>query len=342
MSRVPSAVDHVAGLLARHDIPRIRLLTGPTPLMPARRFSEQLGVEVWLKRDDMGSMALAGNKLRKLELTLARAVADGATAVVCVGPLQSNSVRATASAATTLGLRCVALLEGDAPDRVEANYLVDRLVGADTRFSGTHDWDELNAKAAVIADQLRAEGETVVVLPMGGSVPLASLGFLAAYAEVVDQARAADLRPTTIISASSTGGSHAGLEIGRRVLDGPAVIGMGVAEGPVPLAGTVARLATSAAELVGLDERWTPADVTLDESYLGAGYGIPTEAGIDAIRLLARTEAVLCDPVYSGKALAGLVDLARTGRITGPVIFWHTGGAIALFTSRYGPLVDRP
>jgi 1-aminocyclopropane-1-carboxylate deaminase/D-cysteine desulfhydrase-like pyridoxal-dependent ACC family enzyme len=111
---------------------------------------------------------------------------------------------------------------------------------------------------------------------------------------------------------------------------------MGVAKGPIPLAERVAQLATDAAALIGVDQRWESSDVALDESYLGPEYGVPTEAGLEAIRLLARTEAILCDPVYSGKALAGLIDHVRTGRIEGPVVFWHTGGAIALFTERYG------
>jgi D-cysteine desulfhydrase family pyridoxal phosphate-dependent enzyme len=302
-------------------------------------FSQAIGIDVWMKRDDTGSMALAGNKVRKLEFTLARAQMDGATVIVCVGPQQSNSVRATASASAMIGLRCVAVLEGDSPDISDGNLLIDRLVGAEIHFSGTHDWDVLDAQAAAIAADLTAQGERVYVLPMGGSVPLGSLGFAAAYAELLDQADAVGLRPTAIVHASSTGGSHAGLELGHRLLGGPRIQAMGVAKGPVDLATRVAGLAQSAAEIIGVDERWTADDVNVDSGYLGPAYGIPTEACLEAIGLLARTEAILCDPVYSGKALAGLIDYARTGNLDGPVVFWHTGGALALFTQRYAGTV---
>lgn len=179
------------------------------------------------------------------------------------------------------------------------------------------------------------------MLPMGGSVPLGSLGFAAAYAELLDQVEAAGIKPTSIVHASSTGGTQAGLELGRRMLGGPPVLAMGVAKGPVDLAVRVAELAESAAAVIGVDERWTHADVHLDSGYLGPAYGIPTEACLDAIGLLARSEAILCDPVYSGKALAGLIDYARTGKVEGPVVFWHTGGALALFTQRYARTVGR-
>ena len=310
--------------------PRAPLTPLPTPLEPAPRLSAAVGAEVWLKRDDIGSLGLAGNKVRKLEFSLAEAIAQDRRAVVTLGAPQSNHARTTAAAAARLGLRAVLVMRGEDPGApATGNLLLDELLGAEVRYAGTDDWAELAALVERIAGELDA-----VALPAGGSSPVGVLGFAAAFAELLGQLDAAGLEPARVYHASTSCGTHAGLALGRALSGrGPEAYGFDVGRIISEPERLVATLARQAGALLGAD---VEARARLDFSQLGDGYGAFTEAGLEAIRLVARAEGVLLDPVYSGKAMAGLIAEARAGRVRGPAVFWCTGGGPSLFAAGWG------
>jgi D-cysteine desulfhydrase family pyridoxal phosphate-dependent enzyme len=316
------------------DLPRLRLASLPTPFHRLHRFSEAIGAEVWIKRDDVGSIGLAGNKVRKLEYVLADARDQGADAIVIIGAEQSNAARATAAACAQLGLRCVLVLSGEEPSGPPTgNLLLDDLFGAEIQFAGDVGWEELRAASERLSDDLRAEGATPYTLPAGSSSPLGAVGFVAAWFELREQMRDAGVEASTLFYAASSGGTQAGLTLGRAISGdpaAPALRAIGVAPDLTP---DVDALARGAASLIGADAEIPPAQI--DMSFAGAGYAIPTPEGNEAIRLLASTEGIVCDPVYSGKALAALVAAEHDG----PAVFWHTGGYHALFAPRYGDAV---
>lgn len=309
--------------------PRVSLAPLPTPLERAPRLSEALGVEVWLKRDDVGSLGLAGNKVRKLEFAFGEALEQGAPAVVTLGAPQSNHARATAAAAARLGLPAVLVMGGDPPEGTPSgNLLLDTLFGADVRFAGTSDWAQLAATAERIAGELGG----AYLMPAGASSPTGALGFAAAYAELLGQLDEAGLAPGAVYHASTSGGTHAGLLLGHALAGrGPRPRGFDVGQIVPDPRGLVAWLATEAGAMLGADPGIGEDDVELDLSQLGDGYGAFTDAATEAIRLVARTEGAVLDPVYSGKGMAGLIADARARRISGPVVFWHTGGGPSLF-----------
>ncbi len=329
------------GFAALEDRPRVALAALPTPLQPAPRLSEALGVEVWLKRDDVGSLGLAGNKVRKLEFALGEAVAGGARSVVTLGAPQSNHARATAAAAASLGLRAVLVMRGAAPDGPPTgNLLLDELFGAEVRYPGTDDWAELAAAVEEAARSL----DGAYTMPAGCSSPVGALGFVAAYRELLDQLDAVGVAPGRVYHASTSGGTHAGLMLGHALAGrGPAPHGFDVGQIVPDPRGLVAWLAREAAALLGAPAELGEDDVALDPGQLGERYGAFTDAAIEAIGLVARTEGVVLDPVYSGKGMAGLIADARAGRIDGPVVFWHTGGGPSLFAAGWGErlLTDR-
>lgn len=307
-------------LQALAALPRAGLTTAPTPLHPLHRLSSMVGRELWAKRDDMGSVALAGNKIRKFDLVLGRAIADGARTLVTTGAAQSNSARAGAAAAALTGLSCRLILSGRAPEEATGNLLLDGLLGAQIEFLGEATWQELDAAVAAAA---REPG--TVAAPVGCSSPLGALGFAAALLEAAQQW---PHPPATIVHASSSLGTHAGLLVGRALLGIPVrVIGIDVGaiyRDPSTAADALAR---EAAALIGLDLPAPGAEIRT--GHLGPGYGIPDARTAAAIDLFARTEAVITDPVYSGKGAAGLIAIAPL--LDGPVLWWHTGGYHALF-----------
>jgi D-cysteine desulfhydrase family pyridoxal phosphate-dependent enzyme len=322
-------------------LPRASLTELPTPLSHLPRFSEAVGAEIWMKRDDIGPLGLAGNKVRKLEFVLADARRAGADVVVIVGAEQSNAARAAAAACSQLGLSCVLVLSGSEPAQPSGNLLLDHLYGAQVRFAGTEDWTALERAAEDVREELREQGATPYALPVGSSSPLGAVAFVAAWFELLEQLDERGVRASTLIHASSSGGTHAGLVVGRRLSGhGPRVRAIAVAADIYPDMGAqYLALARGAAELLGSDAALSPADLWLDLGFLGAGYAVPSAEAVAAIRLLARTEAVICDPVYSGKALAALVAAARAGELEEATVFWHTGGYHALFAPRFAEAV---
>lgn len=330
--------DAIERLLA---LPTAGLGHWPTPLHRWRRFGAELGLEVWAKRDDVQGVTLAGNKVRKFDLVIGDALRRGFDTLVTTGATQSNSARTGAAAAAAVGMRSVLVLSGEEPPESSANLLIDRLVGADVRFAGDVGWRDLDRLAGGVVAQETSAGRRAFAAPVGCSSPLGTLGFAKAFLELASQCDELGVRPSAIVHTSTSGGTHAGLLVGRSLL-GSDIRVVAVDAGAIfpDMGAACVSLAAEAASLIG--HRLVPdAGSEVVTSQLGPGYGVASRAGSDALALLARTEAVLVDPVYSAKGLAGLVELTRADRLTGPVVFWHTGGYHALFDPGYGPAAVR-
>lgn len=318
-------------------LPRYPLATLPTPLQRAHNLEVALGPRcprIYLKRDDLTGLAFGGNKARKLEYLLADALANQATILVTEGAAQSNHARMTAAAAVIAGLRSVLVLDARHRSEIAGNLLLDHLLGAEVRV--VPDKAARSQLMASIGDELRATGERPYLIPTGGSVPIGAAGYVAMVAELLAQLVSAGEAPSRLYFPTGSLGTQAGLVVGARAFSAPfAVYGVAV-EHPVDqlIAGGLT-LANGTAELLGIGRHFTAADITIDGGFIGADYGVPTEEGREAIRLLARTEAVFLDPVYSGKAMAALISHVGAGELDPDeaVIFLHTGGGPSLFAT---------
>ncbi len=316
------------------DIPRVSLVPEPTPLSRFPRLGTTLGgIQVWCKRDDLTRLALGGNKLRKLEFLLREALDQQADTIITTGAAQSNHARLTAAAAASLGLRTVLLLSGPVVGRGQGNLLLDDLVGADVRFSSGDNRQEADDLLENAAEELRAAGRRPYVIPLGGSNALGALGYVLAAREIAQQAEEVGIKPKVILCATGSAGTQAGLLLGKHLFDLPfEIIGISVRPPAEEAVALLARVVSEAAELVGAKPVPESELVVLDD-YVGPGYGVLDEPTIEAIRTVASLEGVLLDPVYTGKAMAGLLDLARRGtwKPGDEVVFLHTGGIPALF-----------
>lgn len=328
-------------------LPRFPLLHGPTPLHELPRLREALGgrdacPRLLVKRDDLAGPALGGNKARKLEYLVADAVGRGATHLVTVGGVQSNHARMTAAAARLAGLECSLVLTSEEPaPEAAGNLLLDRLLGASVRFVepgpvplGENPHEE-RAIASITA-AIEAEGGRPYVIPLGASNALGTLGYVEAVREMDEQLEAMGARADRVYFAAGSRGTQAGLVLGRSLhRSGWTAHGVAVSPGDPGKTAFAVRLVEEAAALLGQRVAVAAHDVVTSQDHYGDGYGIPTPAGLEAIRLAARTEALLLDPTYTGKAMAGLLHDVRRGAI-GPddtVVFLHTGGAPALFAT---------
>jgi D-cysteine desulfhydrase family pyridoxal phosphate-dependent enzyme len=306
------------------------LAHGPTPVEPLDRLSDWLGgPRILVKRDDQTGLALGGNKARKLEHLCAEALAQGCDTLVTGGGPQSNHCRMTAAAANRLGLACHLALAGDPPGEPTGNLLLDHLLGAEIHATGAREYYEIEASIEAVARKVRAAGGRPYAIPVGGASVTGALGYVDAARELTGQLAA----PVDwIVVADGSGGTHAGLLAG---LDGSIrVLGVDVGTRP-DLDDRVPELAEGAAKAMGLP---TPAgEIHLDHTRFGAGYGKPTPECLEAIRATARLEGLILDPVYTGKAMAGLIGWIREDRFTDQqsVLFWHTGGAPALFAGGF-------
>ena len=316
-------------------LPRFALLDGPSPLAPLRRFSAALGggADVWIKREDLLPLAFGGNKLRNLEFLVGAALADGADTLVTSGRRWSNHCRLTAAAGARAGLEVDLVLTGPPlPTGAEGpNQVLDELLGARVHVTAT---DQRAERAAVVADvaaSLRAAGRRPYVIEVGGSGAVGAAGQVLAGLEVADQLAAAGIGEATIVLPSATGGTHAGVLTGLALAAPPVreVVGIAVAAPATELRPSILLLLEGLAPLAGIDV--PEAAVVLEDDQLGDGYGRPTTAAEEGARLLARTEGILVDPIYTAKALAGLVARVRDGGQRGPVVFWHAGGLPGLF-----------
>ncbi len=318
--------------------PRVRLFPTPTPLEKLENLSRHLGgPEIWIKRDDCTVVATGGNKVRKLEFLVGEARALGADHLVTQGAVQSNHVRQTAAVARRFGMACTALLEHriDTNDRdylASGNVLLDKLFGATIEYRpGGLD---MNAEAEAKGTALRAAGAKPYVIPGGGSNRVGALGYVSCAQELMQQADEMGLRIDRIVTATGSAGTHAGLVVGLEGMNaGVPVLGIGVRLPREQQEANVYRLAEATADYVGMRGGVQRSAVVANCDYVGPGYGQPTPGMTEAVLMLAQLEGVLLDPVYSGKAMAGLIDLIRKGEIRKDetVVFLHTGGAVGLF-----------
>ncbi|MFP3855373.1 MAG: 1-aminocyclopropane-1-carboxylate deaminase/D-cysteine desulfhydrase [Anaerolineales bacterium] len=308
-------------------LPRTPLANLPTPIQPLPRLGSELGIELWVKRDDLTGLAFGGNKTRKLELLVADAQANGADTLVTTGAIQSNHCRQTAAAAARAGLKCDLVLVGEPPETPQGNLLLDHLLGADIHWTD-------KAGQGMKYDQVMAElgraGGNPYAIPYGGSNPLGVAAYALAMKELLDQDPAFD----AIMLASSSGGTQAGLILGA---EGHGFNGriLGISIEPVEeeLIGIIRQLLTDTVDQFELDLKPENLAIEVSDDYLGAGYAVMGQLEKRAIERFAATEGVLLDPVYTGRAAGGMLDLVEKGAIKPGqrVLFWHTGGPPALF-----------
>jgi D-cysteine desulfhydrase len=313
-------------------VPALMLAPLPTPVTAMSRLSAVLGggPNLLVKRDDTIGFAFGGNKVRKMALLGAQAQADGADTLITAGGIQSNHARVTAATAVTLGMRAVLVVNGKPPGRASANALLDALLGAEVVYVESREQRAEVMHAA--ADRLRGEGRRVFEIPIGGSTPLGALAYLHAMLELLEQIPP----PDAIVHATSSGGTQAGLVAACRLLGlRTRVVGI-AADGPTEgIHSQVRANIEGLAPILRLDQHVFQRGISIeiDDRFIGEGYAIPTEASGEAIELAARTEAIFLDPVYTGKAMAGLIAYVRQQRFTEgqTVLFWHTGGQVGLF-----------
>ena len=317
--------------------PRVRLAHLPTPLEPLPRLSAALrGPEIWIKRDDCTGLSTGGNKTRKLEFLMAEALAQGADIVLTQGATQSNHARQTAAAAARLGMDCHLLLEDrtgyNHPNyKYNGNVLLDVLHGASIEHRGPG--LDMNAEMEAVAERLRADGRRPYTIPGGGSNPTGALGYVNCALELLGQLVDLGLDVDHIVTATGSAGTQAGLITGLKAMNAQiALLGIGVRAPRAKQEENVFDLAVRTAGKLGCPGVVVREDVVANTDYVGPGYGVAADSTLEAIDMFARTEAILLDPVYSGKGAAGLIDLIRKGRFTSGqrVVFLHTGGAIGL------------
>jgi len=320
------------------DFPRFPLVLATTPLEPLERLRKHLnGPRLYIKRDDCTGLALGGNKTRKLEFLIGEALQTGATAIISEGGLQSNHVRQTAAAAAKAGLPCHLVLNRNVPIdkpiyQSNGNLLLDRLLGAVTHMCA--EGETRAARIETLLSELRSRGEVPYYIPTGGSTGIGALGYAALMLELLQQARDLGITIDRIVVASSSGGTQAGLIVGRALAEADVpILGVDVDGEPDELLAMVQSVARDCAGKVGLRRDLPDSAFELVRDCAAPGYGLPNPGMIEAVTMLARLEAILLDPVYSGKAMAGLIGMIRQGRFgkDETVVFIHTGGVPALF-----------
>jgi D-cysteine desulfhydrase family pyridoxal phosphate-dependent enzyme len=319
------------------NLSRVSIAHLPTPLEPLPRLTSALaGPELWIKRDDQTGLATGGNKARKLEFLVADARMARADTLVTGGAAQSNHARQTAAAAAKWGLACTLVLRGTEPPSSRGNLLLDRLLGADIAWAGEYPLAEAMRQEV---ERLQATGHRPYLIPYGGSNPIGASGYVAALEELVGQCAEQDISFDCIVTASSSGGTQAGLMVGARALSGTrgpleeCILGISVDQPQGVLQGMLAGLATATAAHLGLGFVFAADDFNVNDDYLGSGYGVVSDLEREAIRTMARLEGIVLDPVYTGRAFGGLLDLIKRGVLRGGerVLFWHTGGTVGLF-----------
>ncbi|HZS08698.1 MAG TPA: D-cysteine desulfhydrase family protein [Blastocatellia bacterium] len=326
------------------SFPRLDFGHYPTPIeeMPRLRAALGGGPRLLVKRDDYTGPGFGGNKVRKLEYYLARAQADGAEAVITMGGEKSNHCRVTAALCARLGLRCLLVLNPAAvsyPSLKPASLALDELFGAEIHRVGNR--QERITTAQALAEKLRREGVRVCEIPLGASTPLGALGFVSAIGETAAQLNATSERVDYIFHSSSSGGTQAGIVAGCQIfgLEDIRVIGVSPDDPSASISAEVGGIIRGIGEIFGLPEGSLRDEVTVLDEFIGPGYGISTPESEAAIELVARTEGIILDPVYTAKAMAALIDWISKGKLTDKdtVLFWHTGGQLAMF---YRPVED--
>lgn len=316
--------------------PRLRLGTLPTPVEPLPRLSARLGCQLFVKRDDMTGIAFGGNKVRKLEFVLADAVAHGAKTIITVGAVQSNHCRITAALSAKLGLHCILVLSGSPPENPNGNLLLDYLLGTEIVWSTREQRDEMLKQTF---DEAWAAGKRPFLIPLGASTPVGTLGYLEGFREFIQQGVEVDW----IVVASSSAGTQAGLVLGAIQAGwNGRILGISIDHKASVLQDMVAELAMETADRMKYEVKISKEMIHVSADYLGDGYGFMGQSEKDAIQMFAREEGLFLDPVYTGRAAAGMLDLAANGffKPHERILFWHTGGTPALFADSYaGDLV---
>ncbi|HCY85522.1 MAG TPA: D-cysteine desulfhydrase family protein [Desulfobacteraceae bacterium] len=316
-------------------LPRFPLCELPTPVHHLKSFSALVGgPSIYMKRDELTSLAMGGNKTRKLEFLVGEALAQGKDTLVTAGGIQSNHCRLTAAAAARAGLSCHLVLNGDPPETPNGNLLLDRILGAQLHYCHRKDRDTTLYR---VAKALEQKGSKPYVIPVGGSNSVGAVGYVKAMLELSAQLREMNIRPDAIVFPTSSGGTQAGLTLGAKLagFDGR-LLGMSIDQtktGDDPFAPVLTDIANAAAKRLESDLIFTEEDFGLNCDYLGAGYAVPGDLEFNAIRDLARSEGILLGPVYTARAMGGLMDLIRKGvfKRNHTVVFWHTGGSPELF-----------
>lgn len=310
----------------------------PTPLERMDRLTKELGgPEIWIKRDDCTGLSTGGNKTRKLEFLMAEAELEGADMVITQGATQSNHARQTAAFAAKVGMDCHILLEDrtgsdDANYNNNGNVLLDHLHGATTekRPGGV----DMNAEMEKAAKRMRADGRKVYTIPGGGSNPTGALGYVNCAFEMLSQVNNSGTKIDHIVHATGSAGTQAGLIVGLKAMNAQIpLLGIGVRAPKEAQEANVFKLACATADKLGCSGVVAREDVVANTDYVGEGYGLPTDSGLEAIQMFAELESILLDPVYSAKGAAGFIDLIRKGHFKKDerVVFLHTGGSAALF-----------
>jgi len=315
------------------NISRLNFAHLPTPIEELPRLSDHLaGPRIRIKRDDQTGLAFGGNKTRKLEFLVAEAREQGAKTLISGGALQSNHCRQTAAAAARFGFDCILVLNGEMPEHASANLLLDQLFGAEIVTVADRAYRDQTLQETF--DKAIAAGREPYLVPYGGSSPTGALGYAFAVEEFMKQNVHADW----MVFGTSSGGTHAGLVLGQRVFGFKGkVLGISIDESEEWLKTHVSKLASDASEKLGERIEFDKAEVSANADYCGAGYGVLTDAEREAVNLFAKCEGLLLDPVYTGRAAAGMIDLIRKGffKKDETVLFWHTGGQPALFADKY-------
>ncbi|CAN5594507.1 D-cysteine desulfhydrase [soil metagenome] len=320
------------------QFPRVALCQLPTPLERLENLEHELGAgspQIWIKRDDLTGLAFGGNKVRKLEFLIGDALNKKATIVVTEGGTQSNHARLTAAAAARSGLPCRLILDGSRGFDKTGNLLLDHLLGAQVEI--VLGGDERQQRMEMIGEEMVAAGEIPYVIRTGGSTPVGALGYVNAYQELAKQFNERSIEPVRVYCPTSSQGTLAGLTVGVEIAGSTGLIqAIAVEKDSLTLRADALPIANGAFLLFGMATNLTVESFSVDDHYVGEGYGIPTREGLEAIRLLARLEGILLDPVYSSKAMAGLINHIRGGVFSPEesVVFVHTGGGPALFAYR--------
>ena len=339
MANPSGAPPHVYDVLTRQYteplmpglLPSIPFAPTPTPVEDLTRLRESLGggPRLLVKRDDTIGFGFGGNKVRKMRLVAADALARGADTLITAGGVQSNHARVTAAAAAKLGLRSILIANGRAPDRATANALLDQLLGAEIRY--VVDRADRTPAMEAAADEARQLGRTPYIIPIGASTPLGAAAFVDAVMELRDQIDA----PDVIVHSTSSGGTQAGLIAGCTLAGwNTRVIGISADESSDTLAGEIRRILDGMPTLLDVpQDRFASVAIEVDDRFVGTGYGVPTADSTQALERCARTEALFLDPTYTAKAMSGLIARYTTGDFSNAatVLFWHTGGQVALF-----------
>lgn len=320
----------------KQNPPRVELVQLPTPLHRLPRLSEELNLDLWIKRDDLTGFAFGGNKGRKLEYLIGEAISQKAQVITTCGSAQSNFIRQLATGCAMFGIECAAVVMQlpyeDKPAKgglkpSGGNLLLDQLVGADIRIVPNDNWDSLIAQSESLREEYEAKGKKVFQIPIGGSTPQGAFGFFQAGLEL--QAQSLEDPFDYVVSASSSGSTQTGLTYAFAVTDTKY---LGIACDPEPeMIHDFAVLSQALDDITGFGRPNVAGDFSFDLRFVGPGYGVPSEGALEAIEKLARTEGIFLDPIYSGKAFHGLLEMAKAGEIRGRVCFWHTGGTPALF-----------